>query len=164
VSLFEGTEREAHAAGDYDSESFAALRDRLERLIDPNMLDVVNAELRVLETMPPPLRDAQSDLPLKELLAEPEILSAGVETTPTSRRTQVDTFLQNCNTLSRVRIRRRHLWLSAGHSSGRQFEYWQRSDRRATGADEHNFGRILRMRPGDFLALLQQKHLSEDQD
>jgi hypothetical protein len=64
------------------------------------------------------------------------------------RRASVDTFLQQCNRQSSAPIRRRHIWLSVGHSKGRQFEYWQGCDPKATMEDHGSFGRILRMKPG----------------
>ncbi len=75
------------------------------------------------------------------------------------RRSQVDEFLQECNEMSQEPIRRRHLWLSIGHSGARQFEYWQRNDPKATEADNQNFGRILGMKPEDFVNILRQKQL-----
>jgi hypothetical protein len=76
-----------------------------------------------------------------------------------ARRAQVDDFLLRCNQKSGHRVRRRHIWLAAGHSKGRQFEYWQACDSHATGEDERNFGRILKTEPVAFIALLKQKQL-----
>jgi hypothetical protein len=74
-------------------------------------------------------------------------------------RAEVDAFLCECNKLSDTRIHRRHIWRSVGHSKGRQFEYWQANDARATNADHSNFGRILREGPEKFLAMLRTKKL-----
>ncbi len=49
VGLNEG---DGHAAGDYDTVAYEASRKRLERSFEPKILDVVNAELGVLETSP----------------------------------------------------------------------------------------------------------------
>jgi hypothetical protein len=77
----------------------------------------------------------------------------------TRRRASVDAFLQQCNRQSSTPIRRRHIWLSVGHSKGRQFEYWQGCDPKATMEDHGNFGRILRTKPEEFLTILRQKGL-----
>jgi hypothetical protein len=75
------------------------------------------------------------------------------------RRASVDAFLARCNEHSKTRIRRKHIWLSVGHSKPRQFEYWQASSPKATAEDETNFERVLKMAPTAFLALLGQKQL-----
>ena len=52
MSLVDLNERDARAAGEYDHIAFEALRRQLESVIDPKLLSVVNAEMRVLETSP----------------------------------------------------------------------------------------------------------------
>jgi hypothetical protein len=76
-----------------------------------------------------------------------------------ARRSSVDRFLSECNKHSKMRIRRRHIWLAVGHSKGRQFEHWQACDEEATESDDTNFPRVLRMKPEQFVALLKEKHL-----
>jgi hypothetical protein len=80
------------------------------------------------------------------------------------RLAQVATFLQACNKISRQRIYKRHLWRSAGHSKGRQFEYWQEcNEKKATDEDRRNFNRILSMDPAKFIALLKQQKLIDQE-
>jgi hypothetical protein len=74
---------------------------------------------------------------------------------------QVVAFLAACNRKSAKRIYKRHIWLSVGHTKGRQFEYWQACKSAATAADDRNFSRILGMKPEEFVTLLRQKHLLE---
>lgn len=88
----------------------------------------------------------------------PSVENRSVEQ-PGNRNGEIDVFLQACNALSMVRIRKRHIWLSVGHSKARQFEYWQAGDEKATRVDNANFRRILGMKPEDFVALLQRKKL-----
>jgi hypothetical protein len=78
------------------------------------------------------------------------------------RRAQIDAFLQICNRLSARRIHRRHIWLAVEHSTGRQFEYWQACNSKATAEDGINFARVLVMEPVNFLALLVRKKLILD--
>jgi hypothetical protein len=73
-----------------------------------------------------------------------------------TRRSEVDAFLEKCNRISRTRIRRRHLWLSLGHTTPRQFEYWQACNEEKATAD---FGPTLRKEPQHFLDLLKEKRL-----
>jgi len=74
-----------------------------------------------------------------------------------TRRSKVEEFLRSCNAHSKIRIRRRHIWLLAGHTKGRQFEFWQADSDKATDADERNFRRILGLAPAAFIAQLQNK-------
>jgi hypothetical protein len=75
------------------------------------------------------------------------------------RREQVNKFLEECNANSRVRVFRHHIWRLAGHSTARQFEYWQSSGAKATPEDDRNFNRILQMTPADFIVALKRKKL-----
>ena len=52
ISLLDYDARDANAAGQYDAPVFEAMNGRLEMTIEPKMLNVVNAALRVLETSP----------------------------------------------------------------------------------------------------------------
>ena len=87
------------------------------------------------------------------------ITSGGGPDCKARRMAEVAAFLGECNKHSKTRIFKRHIWLSAGHRKGRQFEHWQACDDEATEADNRNFPRILRMNPQGFLALLRQKNL-----
>jgi hypothetical protein len=73
------------------------------------------------------------------------------------RRERVNDFLGRCNRLSDTRVIRKHIWQLIGHSKGRQFEYWQKSDPKATAEDERNFERVLKMDPGDFLDQIRKR-------
>jgi hypothetical protein len=74
-----------------------------------------------------------------------------------NRRGQVDKFLAECSAISECRIFRKHIWLLAGHSKGKQFEYWQSGDPKATRVDDRNITRILQMTPSVFIAALKRK-------
>jgi hypothetical protein len=83
-----------------------------------------------------------------------------------NRRAEVDDFLNRCNKVARVKIKRAHIWRAAKHAKARQFQYWQagqdrlpRKTRGATAEDELNFRRILAMNPADFIELLETKGL-----
>jgi hypothetical protein len=69
----------------------------------------------------------------------------------------VDDFLQRCNRESPIKLRRKHVWLAAGHGHARQFQYWQERSDKATAGDVRNFRRILRMTTAEFTALLKKK-------
>jgi hypothetical protein len=76
------------------------------------------------------------------------------------RRGFVDEFLRKCNSARPPRrLIRQHIWRAAGHKRARQFQYWQNSDPKATKSDDINFRRILRMKPGDFIALLMKQNI-----
>ena len=49
--------------------------------------------------------------------------------------------------------------LASGHSSARQFQYWQEQSDKATAADDRTFRRILGMPPAEFIALLKTKRI-----
>lgn len=97
--------------------------------------------------------------PLKSLRTEQPYVEGKPSEDPCKRKGEIDAFLQRCKELSVTRVLRRHIWLLVGHSKGRQFEYWQACDKKATREDEINFSRVLRMEPEEFIALLRQKHL-----
>lgn len=75
------------------------------------------------------------------------------------RRKIVDAFLNQCTRESGVgfKVTRKHIWLVAGHSQPRQFQYWQGRSSEATEEDDRNFQRILSMPPGEFIGLLKRK-------
>jgi hypothetical protein len=75
------------------------------------------------------------------------------------RRQQVNKFLEECNAVSARRILRRHIWRLAGHSTARQFEYWQSGNAKASSEDNQNFTRILQTPPSDVIAALSRKGL-----
>ena len=79
--------------------------------------------------------------------------------TPQSRPDRVDDFLERCNRehLGPRPLVRKNLWMLAGHRTPRQFQYWQRSDQKASLADKNNFERILEMTPRDFINAVVRK-------
>ena len=81
--------------------------------------------------------------------------------TPSTRRARVDDFLTRCNLeyTGPGKLGRKDIWTLAHHKTGRQFQYWQKEDARATRADHENFERILAMSPRDFAAdVAKQRH------
>ena len=78
-----------------------------------------------------------------------------------NRKEQVDSFLQSCNALLETKLSRKHLWRGAGHTTDRQFQFWQANDPKATLQDDQNFSRLLAMKPEDFVQLLRRKKLLE---
>jgi hypothetical protein len=58
-----------------------------------------------------------------------------------------------------VRIIEKHIWLSVGHGTARQFQYWKKGDRRATASDKRNFSCILSMDPAEFIDTLKNQEL-----
>ena len=65
--------------------------------------------------------------------------------TPPTRRERVDDFLARCNHeyTGSGKLIRTDIWTLARHKTGRQFQYWQKEDARATKADHEAFERIL---------------------
>jgi hypothetical protein len=76
-----------------------------------------------------------------------------------SRRAAVDAFLLECNKQSAAgsKVVKKHIWLAAGHTRPRQFQYWQSGSDEATDQDDRNFRRFISMPPGEFLGLLKKK-------
>ena len=84
--------------------------------------------------------------------------------TRTGRRAAVDAFLSRCQQDLPSKITRQHISRAAGHTTPRQFQFWQAgkdrlpgTTRGATTTDERNFRRLLNMNPVEFLALLKRK-------
>jgi hypothetical protein len=82
------------------------------------------------------------------------------------RRSKADVFLAECNRHSRVKFTRTHIWKAAGHTSPRQFQYWQNGKDRipgakhgATHADALNFRRILSLSCSEFENILRIKQI-----
>ena len=75
------------------------------------------------------------------------------------RRAAVDSFLSSCEQETQLKVRKKYIWLAAGHKTARQFQYWQAGNNRATRQDDQNFRRILAMNPSDFLSLLKNKRI-----
>jgi hypothetical protein len=73
------------------------------------------------------------------------------------RRAAIDAFILKCKQGTSMRATRTHIWRAAGHSTPRQFQFWQASDPKATAQDDQNFRRILAMSPTDFETLLKKK-------
>jgi hypothetical protein len=74
-----------------------------------------------------------------------------------SARAAVDAFILKCEQAISPKVNRKHIWRAAGHTTARQFQFWQASDPKATVQDAQNFRRILAMNPTDFEALLKKK-------
>jgi hypothetical protein len=72
-------------------------------------------------------------------------------------RAAVDAFILKCKQEVSLKVNRKHIWRAVGHTTARQFQFWQASDAKATAQDNQNFGRILAMNPTDFQALLKKK-------
>jgi hypothetical protein len=72
---------------------------------------------------------------------------------------EIDSFLHKCMRGTSLKVLRKHIWRAAGYETARQLQYWQKSDPKATMADEKNFRRILDMSPADFVVLLKKKDL-----
>ena len=84
--------------------------------------------------------------------------------TPLTRRERVDDFLARCNReyTGPGKLIRKDIWTQAYHKTGRQFQYWQKEDARATKTDDKNFERILAMSPCDFAAAVaKRRHPAE---
>ena len=79
--------------------------------------------------------------------------------TPPTRRARVDDFLTRCNReyTGSGELRRKDIWTLARHKTGRQFQYWQKKDARATKADHEAFERILATCPRDFAAAVAKR-------
>jgi hypothetical protein len=74
-------------------------------------------------------------------------------------RATVNTFILKCQQELSLKVNRKHIWRAAGHTTARQFQFWQASDPKATAQDDQNFRRILAMNPTDFQALLKKKNI-----
>ncbi len=75
------------------------------------------------------------------------------------RRTRIENFLRQFPDSSIDRIHKLHIWKAVGHTTGRQFQFWQAGSEKATKQDDINFSRILAMNQEEFHALLRKKQL-----
>jgi len=98
----------------------------------------------------------------------PATVRAQARRNKAERVESVGAFLLACNEEPNLKSKviRKHIWRSVGHKSPRQFQYWQSGKHRgpgqshgATELDGQNFGRILKMAPRDFVALIEKKGL-----
>ena len=126
----------------------AALRLRVERLTDPTQADVA---------VP-----TETEASTSECRQPMSPTGKAVD-----RRGLIDTFLARCRQETQLKVNRTHIWRAVGHSSPRQFEYWQAgqdrtpgSNRGATAQDDQNFSRILAMNPADFETLLKKQGIN----
>jgi hypothetical protein len=96
------------------------------------------------------------------------VAESGLPVSKKRNRTMlVDKFLEKCNAAGEgPKVKKTHIWKAVGHTTARQFQYWQAGDDRhsggtrgATEEDDRNFRRILAMSPADFRALFQKKGL-----
>lgn len=74
-----------------------------------------------------------------------------------TRKAWVDGFIAACKRECDFKVQRKHIWLAAGHRTGRQFAYWQANSPKASKTDHQNFVRILSMKPAEFVALLRER-------
>ena len=83
-------------------------------------------------------------------------------TTPPTRRERVDDFLARCNReyTGPGKLIRKDIWTLAHHKTGRQFQYWQKEDARATKHDDKNFEDILARSHHDFAAAVTRQRQS----
>ena len=79
----------------------------------------------------------------------------------TTRRAQVEEFLDRCNKLPDVprRIIKKDIWRAARHTSQRQFMHWQARHAKATGQDEKTFAGFISMEPTKFVKLLTRRRM-----
>ena len=160
-------------------EASATFCARLERIAVENELGANTNVLLVAAEQPPvepheSKTSAATNSPLAtaESAATVEIPSSssrpGESDTAAQRAAMVEQFQRMCKETIPVRITKKHIWRSAGHTTSRQFQYWlagedrvpgSRSTRGATAEDKRNFRRILTMKPGEFYSLLQEKRI-----
>jgi hypothetical protein len=103
---------------------------------------------------------------LLEVAEEQEVRSPQVDEKiadhhPSDQSQLVEAFLIRCNkeSGSGSKVTRKHIWRAVGHTSSRQFYYWQKSDQKTTEEDRRNFSRILAMEPANFIALLSSRRI-----
>jgi hypothetical protein len=79
------------------------------------------------------------------------------------RRALVDDFLRQCQSETSIKLNRKHIWRATGHTTPRQFEYWQAAEDRlpgstrgATAQDDLNFRRVLGTSPREFVTQLEK--------
>jgi hypothetical protein len=94
----------------------------------------------------------------KSGFSKPEPTAPAVEQTK-DRRAAIDAFILKSKQETSLKVTRTSIWRAAGHSTARQFQFWQASDPKATAQDDKNFRRILAMNPADFEALLKKKSI-----
>jgi hypothetical protein len=79
----------------------------------------------------------------------------------------VEEFLSRVQREAYPKANKTHVWKLAGHTTGRQFYYWQAGDPKATVQDDQNFRRILALSPAKFKGDLIAKRIidgdSEDE-
>jgi hypothetical protein len=133
------------------SEEYVAIRQR------ENLLHEINLRLLQRDDFEPPVEKAPATSEASEVSKSKS--PAHPDSDATDRRRTVDAFLLTCKEETALKAIRAHIWRAADHRSGRQFQYWQACDQKATAQDDQNFRRILAMKPTDFEALLRKKHI-----
>lgn len=73
-----------------------------------------------------------------------------------SRRAEVDAFIAKLAEDGR-KINRKDIWIVAGYANATEFQRFQRGSARTTKSAAENFTRILKMKPDDFVRLLEKK-------
>jgi hypothetical protein len=170
TALVDRIVQDAAAAADANPLVVEAWKTRIQRSFQPTLLDVINSELGVLEALGRALLSQANQL--GDLIPESAASSQSSESSRpqhhgvarkaasgTATRNRVDAFLDACNEISTKRIRRKHIWLAAGYKEAREFEYFQKEDRKATDTARRNFERILHYEPRKFIGILNEKGL-----
>ena len=153
----------------YERACGPAVEKALAALVKDGTNRARGAEMKRLETGAQPKGDSRKDTePFPEAkqsgLTEPK----GNEPTRTATepdgngadpRAAVDAFILKCKLEISLKVNRKHIWLAVGHTTARQFQFWQASDPKATMQDAQNFRRILAMNPTDFETLLKKKRI-----
>ena len=104
-------------------------------------------------------RAAKNNLPSAEAIPAELAVNGG-----DGKREMVDAFILRCKKGLSVRVSRKSIWRAVGHTTARQFQFWQASHRKATAQDDQNFQRILAMNPTEFEAVLKKRASSDLQN
>ena len=103
------------------------------------------------------------DHPASKEADRDEAVTAQPVSKASQRRALVDNSLRQCQSETSIKLNRKHIWRAAGHTTPRQFEYWQAgedrvpgSTRGATDQDDLNFRRVLGTSPREFVAQLEK--------
>jgi hypothetical protein len=175
LTLKDHNDADIRAVGERSSPPEAGRYEALKGRI----LGVVNAELAVLETEGR-LRARVSSLTEKNDRIRPQSPGATpsrsephppvVTTLPVAeprparrravRQPLVDAFLAACNAEKpAAKIIEKHIWMSAGHKTARQFQHWKHGADQATESDNRNFARVIGMPSAKFIEVLKEKNL-----
>lgn len=73
-----------------------------------------------------------------------------------NKQSEIDAFIRNLLEHGH-KITKKDIWTVAGYKDATEFERFQRGSARTTASAVSNFNRILKMKPDDFLRLLQKQ-------